>query len=140
MIPGRRDDGCGDGPRAAVAARRRRARSGRPALPGRPGMTSADRLLELIDAADEPGIVALLAPLDEPARRKLEPAVAERVRRHKADADLGGVPLPDDHLVRQARTGAAFLAWLGVAELAELPPLERHDPEHWRWYLHRAAA
>ena len=98
-------------------------------------MTPEGQLIGFIDNADEPGIVALLAPLDEPARAALLPVVEEQVHEQKRRYD-DSAPGLDKH----ARVHAAFLAWLGVADLDGLPPPVKHDPDHMRWFLHRACA
>ena len=100
-------------------------------------------LANLIDEADEPGIVALLAPLTEPERAALCPAVTARVHELKQVYDersRAPVAGPQDPLSRP-RVHAAFLAWLGVADLDTLPHVpEQFDTDNMRWFLHRACA
>jgi Family of unknown function (DUF6493) len=102
-----------------------------------------NRLVALIEAADEPGIVALLAPLTEAERAELVPAVVDQVRRHKADHDNTTFPPRPDYEDVTARTHAAFLAWLGTDGLDGLPPRpppDGFDHNQMRWFLHRAGA
>lgn len=100
-----------------------------------------DRLLGLIDAVDDAGIVALLAPLDEAARAAVAPLVGQRARELKReyDSDRGYPPSPVAEHAR-IRLHPAHLAWLGTGDLDTLPPAVHNDSANMRWYLHRACA
>jgi hypothetical protein len=99
---------------------------------------AADRLREVIERADRPGLVELLAPLDEETRAGLAPiaggAFAEAKRGH--DELLYG-HVPDSKDLAEAtlwfdRMTTASLAWLGTGNIAEFPP--PREPGHPEWY------
>jgi hypothetical protein len=100
--------------------------------------TAADRLRAVIEQADRPALVELLAPLDEETRAGLAPIAG----RAFADAERGHDELmyghvPDSSDLAEARRWfdrmiTAALAWLGTGNIAEFPPPRGYG--HPKWY------
>src|SRR5262245_46593522 len=100
---------------------------GRPAGRGRGAVTTVEtRLHAAVEAMDHDTIVTMLAPLSEPERAALDPALAALIAAwEKADWEVSRLPpwrrppgVPTHLHIR-----AGYLARVGTAELADLPDI-----------------